>query len=145
MEPARRMKEVKEIYGGNDMKKRILSMIITLALVFGCGAMQAFAADAKVTASLPADKKTVSSGYAAFQATNMFGKVYDISKYPIKVQSMGINRSGEVAKEEAVFNCAVGCEYSLPFRGRYNMHKVVLTCWNINAPAKGSIGYGYIE
>ncbi len=39
------------------MKKRILSMIITLALVFGCGAMQAFAADAKVTASLPADKK----------------------------------------------------------------------------------------
>ena len=127
------------------MKKRILSMIITLALVFGCGAMQAFATDAKVTASLPADKKTVSSGYAAFTATNMFGKVYDISKYPIKFQTVGKNSLSDTAKQEASFNCAVGCENSCSVKNQYNMHKIVLTCWKVNQADKGSIGYGYIE
>lgn len=128
------------------MKKRILSMIITLALVFGCGAMQAFAADAKVTASLPADKKTVSSGYAAFTATNMFGKVYDISKYPIRYQVMGSNNPSSGTTDVATSVTIVpGASSSKSVNTSYNSYKIVLTGWSVDHAVKGCIGYGYVE
>ncbi len=127
------------------MKKRILSMIITLALVFGCGAMQAFAADAKVTASLPADKKTVSSGYAAFQASSMFGKVYPISKYHVKFQAVGTNNTGITGKPVADMNVAVSCNYTKAINANYNMYKIVISGWDVDHAVKGCVGYGYLE
>ena len=128
------------------MKKRILSMIITLALVFGCGALQAFAADAKVTASLPADKKTVSSGYAAFQATNMFGNVYSISKYPIKYQVKGSNNpSSGIGYAVITVIIVPGASSSKKVDKAYNSYKITLTGWDVDHAVKGCIGYGYVE
>ncbi len=128
------------------MKKRIFSMIITLALVFGCGAMQVFATDAKITTSLPADKKTVSSGYAAFQATNMFGNVYSVSKYPIKYQVMGSNNPGSgIGYEVTTVIIAPGASSSKKVDKAYNSYKITLTGWDVDHAVKGCIGYGYVE
>ena len=131
--------------GGNDMKKRILSMIITLALVFGCGAMQVFATDAKVTASLPATKKVVTSGYAVFSASKIYGYAYDISKHNIAFTAYGKNNISGSEVRETGFICAPGASNSSQAGMSHSMHRIEIRGDEGGKSVTGCIGYGYIE
>lgn len=126
------------------MKKKCVLTILVVGLLFLCCNTKVSAAWAQVTAVLPADKTTVSSGYAAFVAGDMYGSVNSISRYPIKFQAIRNDKAtGEgTAYQQAVVN--VGQEYTCDVTDFTNYHKIRLTGWNINSAEKGCIGYGYI-
>lgn len=125
------------------MKKGIITLIVVGVLFFCCNA-KVSAAWAQVTAVLPADKTTVSSGYAMFAAENMFCQTNKISAYPIKFESIRSDDSTKVGSvyEQVVVN--VGQEVTWKVQDDSNYHKIRLTGWNINSAVKGCIGYGYI-
>lgn len=112
--------------------------------MFLCCNSKVSAAWAQVTAVLPADKTTVSLGYAAFVAGNMYCQTNKISEYPIKFQAIRSNDSTKegIAYEQVIVN--VGQEVTINVYDTYNYHKIRLTGWNINSAVKGCIGYGYI-
>lgn len=126
------------------MKWKGMVTVFMVGLLFlGCNT-RASAAWAQVTAVLPADKTTVSSGYAMFVARDMFCQTNKISDYPIKFQAIRSSNGtdGGFAYEQVIVN--VGQEVTWNVKDDANYHKIRLTGWNIDSPVKGCIGYGYI-
>lgn len=124
-------------------KKSMVTLILIVVLFIVCNT-KVSAAWAQVTAVLPADKKTVSSGYAMFVAGDMYCQTNKISAYPIKFEAIGNDTAdGDgIAYKQAIVN--VGQEYTCNVRNYMNYHKIRLTGWNINSAVKDCIGYGYI-
>lgn len=125
------------------MKKGIITLIVVGVLFFCCNA-KVSAAWAQVTAVLPADKTTVSSGYAMFIAKDMFCQTNKISAYPIKFQAIRTNDSTKAGEEYKQVVVNVGQEVTWDVYDEQNYHKIRLTGWNINSAVKDCIGYGYI-
>lgn len=125
------------------MQKGIITLIVVGVLFFCCNA-RVSAAWAQVTAVLPADKTTVSSGYALFAAEDMFCQTNKISAYPIKFEAIKSSNGIDAGTpyQQVVVN--VGQEVTWDVGDGSNYHKIRLTGWNINSAVKGCIGYGYI-
>lgn len=124
-------------------KKSIVPLILIVVLFIVCNT-KVSAAWAQVTAVLPADKKTVSSGFAMFVAEDMYCQTNKISAYPIKFEAIRSSSGvGEGEKYDQVI-VNVGQEVTWKVPDGSNYHKIRLTGWNINSAVKGCIGYGYI-
>lgn len=124
--------------------KGFLGIILALGMIAGIQC-KTYAEWAQVTAVLPATEKTVSSEYALFKPTEMYGSVSNVSAYPIKFQAIGSNNTTSSGEVVAEININVGRESTIPVNSNYNYQKITLTGWNINSAVKGCIGYGYIE
>ena len=124
--------------------KGFLGIILALGMIAGIQC-KTYAEWAQVTAVLPATEKTVSSEYALFKPTEMYGSVSNVSAYPIKFQAMGANSINGQKYQVCYMNINVGQESTIPVNSNYNYQSITLTGWNINSAVKGCIGYGYIE
>ncbi|MCM1495439.1 MAG: hypothetical protein NC089_06525 [Bacteroides sp.] len=124
-------------------KKSMVTLILIVVLFIVCNT-KVSAAWAQVTAVLPADKKTVSSGFAMFVAEDMYCQTNKISDYPIKFEAIRSNDSTVEGKAYNQVIVNVGQEVTWDVHDEFNYHKIRLTGWNINSAVKGCIGYGYI-
>lgn len=126
------------------MRRKSMITVVVITLLFICCNTKVSAAWAQVTASLPANKKTVSSGYAMFVAGDMYGNVNKISRYPIKFQAIRSSTGTGDGEAYAQMVVNVGQEYTIDVTDYMNYHKIRITGWNINSAEKNCIGYGYI-
>lgn len=125
-------------------KLKNLLPIVFICLFFVVCKIDSNASTIQVSASLPSNVKTVSSGVKMFEASLMYGITYSDSRYPVKFIDYGRNGTTGSFYNEKSFTINVGQSASAPVDNIYNYHKITLTGWNVNSAVQNYVGYGYI-
>lgn len=126
------------------MKKKV--SVLAVIMMLGLCSIQANAGTTYVSATLTEKVKSVSSGYALFDADRLYGNTSSRSKYSIRYTVYGRNNLNKGAcYEEARATYNVGKGGTIKMKGKYNCHKITLTGKkSTGKDTKKCIGYGKV-